>query len=379
MFRVRSRQPLQLECAFNSHNWALPDEKACKYEGSGLGFEEGMKTRLLAGLDENGVGPLLGPMVVTLALAEVTAAGEAYIRGYRAPGTRSRQTERLGGRLDDSKVLASFKDSRASEAWARASAEAFGMPSATPRELLTSLSLDPEAALRAPCPKNQHGLQCWESDGEFLDEEDLLIQTRKDVASLAKYGVRLKAIRSIILCTERINEAGARGINRFKMDLHAMERLIEWAHTEHDGTQPLDVVCGKVGGFRFYDREFGPLAGLLRTTLEESRSRSAYTFPSLGTVAFVQDADANDGLVALASLVGKWVRDKWTARIIRHHAQNAKIDGITLPHASGYHDPVTQAFVRKSALIRKHAGFPDACFARTKAAPTNATTKKAKL
>jgi hypothetical protein len=334
-----------------------------------------MKTRLLAGLDENGVGPLLGPMVVTLALAEVTEAGEATLRG-RGARKGMGNVARLGGRLDDSKMLASFRDSRASEAWARACAEVLGMPHETPRALLTALSLDTEAALRAPCPQGKHGQQCWESDGDFLESEDLLIQTRKDLATLAKYGVRLRAVRSIVLCTERLNEAGARGINRFKMDLHAMERLIAWAHVAHGSERALDVVCGKVGGFTFYDREFGPLAGRLRTALEESKSRSAYTFPGLGTVAFVQDADASDGLVSLASLVGKWVRDKWTARIVRHHAQNAETEGISLPHASGYHDPVTQAFVRGSARIRTREDFPDACFARTKATPI--TLKKAK-
>ena len=66
---------------------------------------------------------------------------------------------------------------------------------------------------------------------------------------------------------------------------------------------------------------FGPLAGRLHAIIEEGAKRSAYSFPGLGTIAFVRDADAHHLLVAMASMVGKWVREVMMAPhrpILRH-------------------------------------------------------------
>jgi ribonuclease HII len=143
-----------------------------------------------------------------------------------------------------------------------------------------------------------------------------------------------------------------------------MERLMVWAQEQVHA--PIDAVCGKVGGLTYYEDAFRLLRerAPLHAVLTESKARSAYRFPSFGDVAFVRDADADDGLVALASLVGKWVRDRFMQRVLAHHQQFTR---ETLPNASGYHDPVTQDFVSKTALTRKQRAFPEACFARKKA------------
>ena len=108
----------------------------------------------------------------------------------------------------------------------------------------------------------------------------------------------------------------------------------------------LEVICGKVGGYARYSDAFGPLAGRLHAIIEEGAKRSAYSFPGLGTIAFVRDADENHLLVSMASLVGKWIRELMMARIVRHygHADSALA-------ASGYHDPVTDRFVLATALV----------------------------
>jgi ribonuclease HII len=137
-----------------------------------------------------------------------------------------------------------------------------------------------------------------------------------------------------------------------------MERLVLDAR-ERAG---VDVVatCGKVGGFDRYSAAFGPLGGRLHAIAEEGRKRSEYSFPGVGRLAFVRDADEKHMLVCMASLVGKWVRDLLMARIVRYH----RADDPAVGDASGYHDPVTTRFVEATRLSRKRRALPDDCFER---------------
>ena len=178
-----------------------------------------------------------------------------------------------------------------------------------------------------------------------------------------------------IVCTKKLNDGVARGLSRFDVDLHTMERLTLAAREEtgHD----VFALCGKVGGFDFYGDRFGPLAGRLYTTLYEGRARSEYAMPGVGRLAFVRDGDDTHLVIALASLVGKWARDHLMRRITRWHRAFAP----DLPEASGYHDPVTTKFVKASALVRKKQKVHSACFERLalgKAAPTSSARPKKK-
>jgi ribonuclease HII len=309
------------------------------------------------GIDENGLGPRLGPLVVTA----VTAAtdGDGHKRA------ESRPRGRIAARLGDSKALVSFGDTALGEAWARALVTRArardgnrDAPASTPDEVARSLSLDSPEELRRPCPR-EHEAQCWATHGEQFEASDALVDSvRGDLDKLASLGVNIARVRVAIVCTERLNDGIGRGLSRFDLDLHAMERLALDARAA--AGEDVVITCGKVGGFDRYAPHFGPLAGWLHTTLVEGRARSEYALPALGRLAFVRDADAGHLLVAMASLVGKWMRDLLMRRIVRYHRD----DDSSLPHASGYHDPVTTRFVAASALARKRRALPDACFER---------------
>ena len=242
------------------------------------------------GADENGLGPRLGPMVVTAVLARAAPGAEAII-GKKPRGGLAR-------RLGDSKGLVSHGDIALGEAWARALVEQ-GAGKHTRGEsiddLVRAVSLDEPETLHAPCPSHVHG-QCWSTEGEgFVDAEamgDTLKLVRRDLARLATRGLEVVAVRSVVVCTKRLNEAVARGESRFVVDLHAMERLI-LALRDIAG-EALVAECGKVGGFGQYGKVFGPLGGRLHAVLEEGRARSAYHFPGIGEIAFVRDSDARN-------------------------------------------------------------------------------------
>jgi ribonuclease HII len=303
------------------------------------------------GIDENGLGPRLGPLVVTAVVADT--AGDGTARAEGRPRGAMRQ------RLGDSKRLVAFGDTALGEAWARAIARRMGGGDAdTPDALVRALSLDSPEKLRSPCP-GDHADQCWSASGEqFVAEAKLVAKVEGDLARLEQQGVTVRRAACVITCTRRLNDGLLEGKTRFHQDLHAMERLTLDARDR----APRDVyaMCGKVGGFDRYSPAFGPIGGRLHAIAQEGRARSEYVFPGLGRIAFVRDADDKHLLVCMASLVGKWIRDLLMARIVRYHRRH----DADLPDVSGYHDPVTSRFVAATRLTRKKHELPDDCFER---------------
>lgn len=300
------------------------------------------------GVDENGLGARLGPLVVTGVLAEVDGRGTRVLSRKLPKAIRAD--------LDDSKRLISHADSRLGEGWARALCPS---SAATPTALLESLLLEGHTALQSPCPSHVT-TQCWGVDGESFQADDALCQRlTHHRRALEERGVRVLAVRSSVVCTKRLNQARARGVNRFVSDLHAMERLV--VELSHAAAAEVHAVCGKVGGIHEYGKFFGPLGGRLHAVLGEGAARSSYRFPGLGELHFVRDADAADPLVMLASLVGKYVRELLMARIVRFYPSREE----DAP-PSGYHDPVSAAFVKRTRRHRQQGRVPDDCFERSR-------------
>ena len=71
-----------------------------------------MDPAVVLGIDENGLGPRLGPLVVTAVVAVTTGEGTAR--------AQARPRGAMRARLDDSKKLVAYGDSALGEAWARA-------------------------------------------------------------------------------------------------------------------------------------------------------------------------------------------------------------------------------------------------------------------
>lgn len=310
-------------------------------------------TTYRAGVDENGLGSLLGPMLTTAVLATVDE------KGARAVVAKARG--KLKERLGDSKALVAHGDVALAEAWTRVLVRRLsGRDPTSVEDLVRALSLDEETSLRARCPKHVEA-QCWGAARDvFSAAPELLTQCEKDLVRLEKKGVSFVAVRSVISCNKKLNEELDRGRTRFTVDLHSMERLV--LSFVEEVKAPVFAVCGKVGGFRQYQQAFGPLAGHLRTVLKEDRSHSAYHFPGVGELHFVEDADASDMLVSMASLVGKYLREVLMDRVGAHY--RALDEG--LPVVSGYHDPITTKFVAATALVRKQHKIDDDCFLRRK-------------
>jgi ribonuclease HII len=303
-----------------------------------------------AGIDENGLGPQLGPLIVTAALANVNEAARKRIECDGAAF--------LHERLNDSKALVRHGSVSLAEAWARAIVARSGTDASSPDALLQAIAPGDRATRVGGCLQSVFE-QCWsDSDERFEASDEAIRLARGDLDALCDQGIELRGVRSAIVCVRELNVARREGTGRFDCDLHAMERLILAARA--DCGAELEAVCGKVGGLQKYIGAMSLLGDRLHVVLAQTRDCSSYRFPGIGTVHFRKDADGNDPLVALASLVGKWVRELLMRRIVRFYQRHEP--GLT--DASGYNDPVTDRFVRATRSLRNRLSIPMACFRR---------------
>lgn len=303
---------------------------------------------LYVGIDENGLGPQLGPLIVTAVLARLSDDAERVLLCDPAAFFHER--------LDDSKKLVDHRHVALGEAWARVLAG--GSEVVDPAVLVGRLVLEGLEDLQAPCPKAAKA-QCWSTAGErFEADEAKLERARADLERLRSLGVEVLWARSSVTCVKRINEGRRDGLTRMDLDLRAMESLIVAARAQ--AGQQIVARCGKVGGLMRYENKFSLLSGHLTTVIEETRAESAYRLAGLGRVHFLRDAEERDPLVSLASLVGKWMREALMRRIVRFYRGHDE----ALPDASGYNDPVTARFVTGSASLRRRLRIADGCFLR---------------
>ncbi len=96
--------------------------------------------RFHVGVDENGLGALLGPLIVTAVTAEVSEAGQLFLK--------KRLSRSLRKDLDDSKKLVAFGKHELGEAWARA----LHPTASNPDALLAEVLRLPTSELQERCP-----------------------------------------------------------------------------------------------------------------------------------------------------------------------------------------------------------------------------------
>ena len=311
------------------------------------------------GVDENGLGPQLGPLVVTAVMASVADGSESQIH---APVDGD-----MAHRVGDSKLLLSHKNHALGEAWSRvlvAAGAGQHRRQSGRGELLEALLLDSTASLQSICPDGLAS-QCWNCDNDGLSDSKKMSacmqQVGEDMATLERQGIRLVAVRSVVICAQALNRASDAGRSRLQEYLHAMERLV--LAMRAIAADEVHAVCGKVGGYSQYEKVFGPMAAYPKTVLAETRAESRYRVAGVGEIAFTMDCDANNLLVGLASLVGKFVREVQMARIVQFYRRNDP----SLEAVSGYHDKRSKRFVETTAPQRQALAVPLDCFLRRKA------------
>lgn len=209
---------------------------------------------LTVGIDEVGYGPRLGPLVVCAA-----AARGPLPAGVRIADSKKVFSQTRGVATLEPAVLGFLQATTFSELLEKLSAEA---PS------------HPWYAARKPLPRVEPLTGLVGAWVRVVDPAEFNESTRK------------------------------RNKSDFLFEVAAT--LITRIRKQHPG--PIRFLVGKQGGRNFYLRGMQEQVSPTVMVIEESRRRSAYQMPD-GTVEFLMDAEDQHELVALASMIGKYVRE----------------------------------------------------------------------
>jgi ribonuclease HII len=314
---------------------------------------------LVIGVDENGLGPVLGPLVTTSVSLELSRYQVAR---------HSDLGRELG--IDDSKATAAFGRMALAEGLALAVLErAHGRLPSDVEEFLSLLLLDTPELLKTRCPSASLP-QCWSIPIALPCFGGDVEEGRRSLQTLARRGVQVVRAKSAVACTRFLNDRLDAGQSRVEVDLELMERLVLDARAH--GGQDLYAVCGMVGGIRNYVEKMRHFPRDAVKIRRATLGTLAYDITGVGQVRFEIDADQNHLPVALASMIGKYLRELW---MLRHNRFYQARDPELLD-VSGYHDPVTRRFIRASEALRKKLGVEDACFLRDSAAARQQENKQ---
>lgn len=307
-----------------------------------------MAKMLVTGVDENGLGPRLGPLVAT---ALTLRTGR-----YRRAGLCDRGL-RLG--LTDSKDTGGFGRMAFTESVALALLADDTGPPRSADALLQRVFPEVRSTLRPCCPDPGTADQCWGVDLSLpaFGGDVALGRARLD-ALIGRSDLRIVDVQSRVACAGVLNRESTAGRNKLHVDLALFEDLVVGAAQRH-GT-PVLAVCGMVGGIRDYASRFGRLSPERVRGLSARRGQRRYAVDGLGEIRFEVDADARHLPVALASIVGKYVREVCMRRIGEFYRRSVP----ELELASGYHDPVTTRFIEATAPHRRRLQVATDCFRR---------------
>ena len=304
---------------------------------------------IVVGADENGLGPRLGPLIATAVTLEV--------KRYRR-GPLLERGAKLG--IQDSKASSAFGRMRLAESLTLASMETlYGSAPRTADSLFADVSLDGMLGLRAPCPGGETRRQCWSAAPSLPMFGGSVEEGREILRALRGRGVvKLRRVRSVIVCAGVLNHELAMGKTKLGVDLGAFERLVLDARRVAD--DDVLAICGMVGGIRRYAPRFEHFRAESVRIDEERKGLSSYRIAGVGELRFEVKSDANHLPVAFASMVGKYLREVAMARLNRYY----RAHDPELPEVSGYHDPKTRAMVEQTADLRRRLRIAEGCFER---------------
>ncbi len=302
----------------------------------------------VVGIDENGLGPLLGPLVVTAVAFETPS----YDRNTFWRAVKDVLP------ADDSKKLFSRNSLKSAEKATLSWLGAFGIEAASHEDLAAQICLSPPF----PPPPNEIDCTWCAPEKSVLPawtnavDGDAIGKARK---SCARSAIRPALVRSFSVCPGVYNAATADpAMNKFRLDFQLMMELVKALSTHNAADRELLVLCGKVGSTRYY----GPwleAAGFGSWSVEEEeRELSSYQVPSMGKISFIKDGDGTHLPVAVASMVGKYLRELTMRDINRRLA----VPGVR--SASGYRDKITKEFVARTKDRRRELQLEDRCFLR---------------
>jgi ribonuclease HII len=296
-----------------------------------------MKKMLVVGIDENGLGPELGPLVATATLLSVKNIESLLAGSLRESKEIFRSGEKMGEGEDI--VLSFFSLLK-------------GYLPRHPQDIFNELLLTRDYTCDSPFPhcKPDFAIPNW--------CEEAGIGKSKAELYLREVEGELIEVKSVALCPAHFNER-LESYNKNHIDYLLFEELIRYFREKDK--EEIVFLCGAIGTTKNYSLYFHHLKKFPHKS-EIGEGEVIYFFPSLGEVRFIQDGDNKYFPIKLASLFGKYIRELFVEQMNRFFRSNLP----SLPYCSGYRDEKTKEFIKNSEEIRARLKIPQACFRRSK-------------
>ena len=286
------------------------------------------------GIDENGLGPVMGPLVVT--------------------GTLLRQSG--SGWFDDIADSKSFFPARSANNFSKIEETVISIFYLWKKKYPGS----PAEILNAFCGKtgclSGNEICSGGIPDNFIWADAEKAKNRCGVFSewAAKNSVDIEKVHSVCHCPRRINDFTARGETKLLLDFMAFCNIVK----EIPEKNGLEIQGGKIGGLKFYRKylRYG-LPGYEAGILEEKEELSLYSMKKERVefrMGFIMDVEQKSFSAALSSISGKYIRE-----IIMEGIR--KKLGIK-ENISGYHDGKTKRVIASVDFEK----FPVDCVLRKK-------------
>lgn len=292
---------------------------------------------LIVGIDENGFGPQLGPLVVT---ASMVYAED--IDSLRQSSLKESKKICASGKMEICEMIAlSFYELLNEDV--PSSADEFLSSILIPQkdECLSPLS---------PCSPD-FPIPCWVKAEE--------IDSGIGYNYLEEGYINLLEIKSIALCPGRFNSRLDVFTSKHSLEYSLYEELISYFLEEYPRDRIL-FLCGRIGSTKDYSPFFKRFQ--LSSLGEKEGGETRYRLPGRGEVRFITDGDEKYFPITLSSIIGKYIRELYVEqmnRFFRSHLPH-------LPYCSGYRNDKTKQFIEGTKELRAKLGIPDECFLRRK-------------